>query len=96
MSLKITVSDFVESGTFDEASGLYLYHGQRVFLATYLGDLLVGHVRWFPRDPWAVCPKANGGFGASFMVCKNTPLILEADPALSSNRQAELRAEGRI
>jgi len=76
MSAQITVSDFIQDGAFDQASGLFLYRGERVFLSTAWGDLLVGHIRWAATDPWAVCPKANGGFGQSFCVCKNTPLLL--------------------
>jgi len=77
MSNQITVSDFVREGAYDEASRLFLYRGQRVFISTAFGDLLVSHIRWASTDPWAVCPKANGGFGQSFCVCSNTPLSLE-------------------
>lgn len=77
MSQKITVGEFVSDSVYDEASGLFLYRGQRAFISTAFGDLLVSHIRWASTDPWAVCPKANGGFGQSFCVCSNTPLSLE-------------------
>ena len=75
MSNQITVRDFIREGEYKD--GAFLFHGQCVYLSTFSGEHLVGHIRWPVTDPWAVCPKANGGFGLSFCVSYETPLILK-------------------
>ena len=68
MSQIITVREFNEKGAPE---------GFKAFLPTLSGDLEVGYIRWPEVDPWAVCPKENGGYGMSFMVGLNTHLILK-------------------
>jgi len=79
MTNQITVQEFIDEAVLEESTRLFLFKGRRVFISTAWGDLLVSHIRWADRDPWAVCPRANGGFGQSFMVCKNTKLSIKGE-----------------
>ena len=64
-----------KAGTIKEFSAGGL--SKPVFLHTAWGYQEVDHVRWPDTDPWAVCPKMNGGYGQSFAVTKDTPLFKE-------------------
>ena len=59
----ITVEEYINSGYKD-----------KIYLKTYLGMLEISHIRWPHTDPWAVCPKVNGGHGQSFAVHYGTLL----------------------
>jgi len=48
-----------------------------VYLDTAWGMLEVECIRWPRTDPWAFCPKANGGFGRSFCVHYGTRLYVD-------------------
>lgn len=64
----ITVQDFIDKGfKFDRP----------VFLHTFNGYAEVSGIRWPESNPWAVCPKENGGFGMSFCVHYGTKLYHE-------------------
>jgi hypothetical protein len=49
-----------------------------VYLVTHLGACRVSHIRWYPENPWAVCPEENGGFGLSFAIHNGTTLYYKA------------------
>ena len=52
--------------------------GGTVVINTFAGPEEVGYVRWPEDNPEVVCPKANAGFGLSFMVSHNSELeVLE-------------------
>lgn len=70
-STKITVKQFLDQG------GKAL-PGTRVLLPTFSGNHEVGYIRGVEhRDPWAVCPRDNGGHGMSYCVHFGTELLVE-------------------
>jgi hypothetical protein len=65
MQNTMTVQDFIEAGNKARFA---------VYLKTAWGMMEVDYIQWPDRDPWAHCPKANGGFGQTFCVHYGTLL----------------------
>lgn len=50
---------------------------KKYFLPTFRGDEEVTGIRTFSDGDWAVCGKANGGFGLSYCVHAGTIIIVK-------------------
>jgi len=62
----ISVEEFIENGSKEP-----------VYLDTAWGRKLVSRIDWPQTNPWAVCPKDNGGFGMSYAVSNWTRLYFK-------------------
>ena len=65
----ITVRDLIDDGAEIQSLGT-------VFIPTAWGPKEVSHIKWPESNPWAHCPKDNGGFGMSYCVHYGTELLL--------------------
>lgn len=64
---EMTLSQFAVTTNLD---------GLTPYIKTTWGYAEVGYIRNPRTDPWAVCPKENGGFGQSFCVHGGTTIYL--------------------
>jgi len=77
----ITVKEFIDNGS-----------EETLYISTAWGFAEVSYIKWPETNPWAYCPKLNGGFGQSFMVCYSTDLYTQADiDSLPTYKQEMMR-----